>query len=134
MPAHLSCEKVLADASAQAMFLTFAKAEFSEENLEFWIAVSEFHRKWDAGEDKTSLLEGMFTEYLNPGSLKQVCIGDSKVNALKAKMKEANVATLKGLFDDAQEIALKTLKEDIFPRFEEHTDGQALLGAGTHNQ
>ena len=54
------------------------------------------------------------------GAEKQVCIGawDTAV--------QQKAALAKDMFDASQLIAEKTLREDIFPRFEENEKGKAL--------
>ena len=62
----------------------------------------------------------MVDTFLRDGAEKQVCIGawDTAV--------QQKAALAKDMFDASQLIAEKTLREDIFPRFEENEKGKAL--------
>ena len=136
----LSCDKVLANAAARDSFVKFATDEFSVENLEFWIEVTKFEAAWASFSNKSAELDRMFQHYLVEGAPKQVCIGADKVQKLhdaRRKLEsEGPDSDLRTMFSttgikhvgfNTQEIALKTLKEDIFPRFEESDAGQKLV-------
>ena len=127
---QLSLSKVLLspEASVSGALMAYARADMSEENLEFWYAIEDFRRNWDGKlEDetaRTALCNEVITQFLKAGSPKQVCIGDNKVKLMLERADQGHYA--KEMFDEPQAIAKKTLIEDIFPRFEESEAGKAL--------
>ena len=81
-PALLNLDATLQDHEASSAFMVFAKADMSEENLEFWLKVAEFRVAWDADEDaerRKQAASAILDEYLKDGAPKQVCIGDWRV-------------------------------------------------------
>ena len=122
----LSLSKTLEDSEAKGAFMSFARADMSEENLEFFYVVSDFHAAWDACEPdgRGTLVSEIVDRYLKAGAEKQVCIGDSKVRRVVELAAEGTIS--RDMFDSAQQIAKKTLLEDIFPRFEDSEAGKSL--------
>lgn len=128
--AVLSLTKVLDDKEAGDAFLVFARADISEENLEFYFEVFNFQSAWDAkGEDeegRIALSNDVIERFLKSGAPKQVCIGDRKVAAILESGKYS-----RDMFDEAQRIARKTLSEDIFVRLASHSNTHpSLLESG----
>ena len=122
-PVELDINKVLANANACDQFLKFAQADFSSENLEFWLEVPKFHAAYEkAGSDaeRRKLADEMIAEFLTDTSNRFVCIGASNI----AEVKSAELS--KNMFDGARETALNTLNLDIFPRFTESPGGLEL--------
>ena len=121
-PKELSLKRVLADSKALADFMAYAQADLSSENLEFWVEVNAFRAAWDGAVDaaREAASTKMVDTFLRDGAEKQVCIGawDTAV--------QQKAALAKDMFDASQLIAEKTLREDIFPRFEENEKGKAL--------
>lgn len=127
---QLSLSKVLhsPEPSVSGALMAYARADMSEENLEFYYAVQDYHGNWDAKlEDEAAriaLCNEVIAQFLKAGAPKQVCIGDNKVKLMLERAEQGHYA--KEMFDEAQAIARKTLLEDIFPRFEESEAGKAL--------
>lgn len=131
---ELSLTKTLNNPDAFGMFMAFARDDFSEENLEFWMEINDLGGKWDSkseGADaetcsaaQSELCKAIIGTYLKAGAPKQVCIGDYKV---KETLDLAEAGTFsRDMFDEAQRIAERTLAQDIFPRFTESVPGIEL--------
>jgi hypothetical protein len=124
---ELSLTKTLADDEASGAFMAFARADMSEENLQFWFAVKDFREGFAASEADGSAAEraaALVKSYLKAGAEKQVCIGDRRVAPVLEAAERGEVSA--EMFDHPQGIAQGTLAQDIFPRFVESPAGQAL--------
>jgi len=125
----LNLDSTLNDSEASGLFMAFAKADISEENLEFWLEVAEFRKAWDAKEDdedgRKALANAVIETYLKSGAPKQVCIGDRKVNDLIAEVAQGQ-GYHRDMFQMPETIAYNTLREDIFPRFDDSDSGRDL--------
>ena len=120
-PRELSVTKVLASKEATAAFLTFAQGEFSAENLEFWLEVNAFQKRWDTNDQtaREADCKQIIEEFLKEGADRQVCIGDHRVKLIPGEYS-------KEMFEMPQQIALETLTLDIFPRFADSAKGAEL--------
>ena len=70
---QLSLDACLQAADATQTLLAFAKKDLSEENLEFWLEVQAFRKRWDSGSDeqRNKDAEWMVAEFLTEGSPRQ---------------------------------------------------------------
>ena len=131
MPASgqlLNLKATLDDSDASAAFMAFARADMSEENLEFFLQVADFRAAWDAkegeGAAQQEMARSLITTFLKAGAPKQVCIGDWRVKKVLDDA-EAGVFS-KGMFAEPAAIAENTLAQDIFPRFQDSDPGLEL--------
>lgn len=125
-PSVLNLAATLQDAEASSLLMAFAKADFSEENLEFWLVVAKFRDAWSTSEqsDRQKEAEAILDLYLRDGAQKQVCVGDWRV---KRVVSDAGSGTFSGdMFAEAALIAERTIAEDIFPRFQDSQPGSEL--------
>jgi hypothetical protein len=124
----LSLPKTLRDDEASGAFMAFARADLSEENLEFWFTVNDFKDSWDKREGdeagQRALAMEIIGTFLKPSSSKQVCIGDRRVGTVIDAAEGGSFS--KDMFDEPQQIAELTLAQDIFPRFVECEAGRKL--------
>ena len=107
--------------------LACALSTAHSENLEFWLEVKEFQRRWDATEDQAVRdkdVEWMIAEFLTEGGPRQVCIGDKRVQEV---LDGAKGNYTRDMFSLPEDIAYGTLKLDIFMRFEETEEGKNLF-------
>lgn len=136
VPGNLSLSKTLRDDEASGALMAFARADVSEENLEFWFAVNDCRRAWDeagaaaasgyatVSEARTRRVKELIATFLKEGAPKQVCIGDQRVQAVIAAAESGTFERTS--FDGAQMVAELSLAQDIFPRFVESAAGQRL--------
>uniref|UniRef100_A0A452H5Y7 Regulator of G-protein signaling 1 n=1 Tax=Gopherus agassizii TaxID=38772 RepID=A0A452H5Y7_9SAUR len=106
-----SLEKLLASQSGQVAFREFLKSEFSEENIEFWLACEDYKKtKSDHLQDKA---EKIYEEFVQIDAAKQVNID---YHTRKATAKKAQDPTFTS-FDEAQKTVYVLMERDSYPRF-----------------
>ncbi|KAG6933779.1 regulator of G-protein signaling 1 [Chelydra serpentina] len=106
-----SLEKLLASQSGQGAFREFLKSEFSEENIEFWLACEDYKKtKSDHLQDKA---EKIYEEFVQIDAAKQINID---YHTRKATAKKAQDPTFTS-FDEAQKTVYVLMERDSYPRF-----------------
>uniref|UniRef100_A0A7M4DXN3 Regulator of G-protein signaling 1 n=1 Tax=Crocodylus porosus TaxID=8502 RepID=A0A7M4DXN3_CROPO len=106
-----SLEKLLASQRGQGVFREFLKSEFSEENMEFWLACEEYKKtKSDHLHGKA---ERIYEEFVQSNAVKQINI-DYRTRETTAK--KAQDPTLTS-FDEAQKTVYVLMERDSYPRF-----------------
>ncbi|XP_039339912.1 regulator of G-protein signaling 1 [Gopherus flavomarginatus] len=106
-----SLEKLLASQSGQVAFREFLKSEFSEENIEFWLACEDYKKtKSDHLQDKA---EKIYEEFVQIDAAKQINID---YHTRKATAKKAQDPTFTS-FDEAQKTVYVLMERDSYPRF-----------------
>ncbi|XP_019357563.1 PREDICTED: regulator of G-protein signaling 1 [Gavialis gangeticus] len=106
-----SLEKLLASQRGQGVFREFLKSEFSEENMEFWLACEEYKKtKSDHLHGKA---ERIYEEFVQSNAVKQINI-DYRTRETTAK--KAQDPTLTS-FDEAQKTVYILMERDSYPRF-----------------
>ncbi|KAK3088040.1 hypothetical protein FSP39_013838 [Pinctada imbricata] len=107
-----SFESLLSDKSGLELFRGFLRSEFSEENLEFWLACQEYKDSPDV----TSICshsKQIFDDYVALQAPKEVNL-DSKTR-MKTVLNLENPTRLS--FDDAQRRIQSLMEKDSYPRF-----------------
>jgi hypothetical protein len=94
--------------------MTFARADCSEENLEFWFAASDFQRAWDTKADadqegRAASATEVINRFLVAGAERQVCIGDRRVQSVIELAGQGTIS--RDMFVEAQQIAKWTLEQ-----------------------
>lgn len=106
-----SLEKLLANQTGQNVFENFLKSEFSEENIEFWLACEDYKKT------ETDLLyckaEKIYKVFVQSEATKQINI-DFHTRESTAKKIKAPTLTC---FDEAQKIIYTLMEKDSYPRF-----------------
>ncbi|XP_077011882.1 regulator of G-protein signaling 21 [Tamandua tetradactyla] len=105
-------DTLLANQAGLDAFRTFLKSEFSEENVEFWLACEDF-KKTESAEKVASKAKMIYSEFIEANAPKEINI-DFRTRDLISK----NIAepTLK-CFDEAQKLIYSLMAKDSFPRF-----------------
>ncbi|XP_006728493.1 regulator of G-protein signaling 21 [Leptonychotes weddellii] len=93
-------------------FRTFLKSEFSEENVEFWLACEDF-KKTESAEKIASKAKMIYSEFIEADAPKEINIDFSTWDLISKNIAEP---TLK-CFDEAQKLIYSLMAEDSFPRF-----------------
>jgi hypothetical protein len=124
MPKGLECAKVLRDPEAIAKLLAFAEADFSAENIKFWIDVAAFLQKCDSqpAEWQQTRAQEIYDMYLKNGAPEQVCFTPEVLRGVESSMSSAGKATFENVFV----LAERAINEDIFQRFCDSDPGQKL--------
>ncbi|XP_040309541.1 regulator of G-protein signaling 1 isoform X1 [Herpailurus yagouaroundi] len=106
-----SLEKLLANQIGQDVFGSFLKSEFSEENIEFWLACEDYKKT------ESDLLhckaEKIYKAFVHSDAAKQINI-DFRTRESTAKKIKAPTPTC---FDEAQKIIYTLMEKDSYPRF-----------------
>ncbi|XP_053463619.1 regulator of G-protein signaling 1 [Nycticebus coucang] len=106
-----SLEKLLANQTGQDVFGNFLKSEFSEENIEFWLACEDYKKT------ESDLLrckaEKIYKAFVHSDAAKQINI-DFHTRESTAKKIKAPTPTC---FDEAQKIIFTLMEKDSYPRF-----------------
>ncbi|KAM9542860.1 regulator of G-protein signaling 1 [Guaruba guarouba] len=106
-----SLEKLLASQSGQSVFREFLKSEFSEENIEFWLACEDYKKtKSDHLHGKA---ERIYEEFVQSDAIKQINI-DYQMREATAKRAQDPTHTS---FDEAQKMVYILMERDSYPRF-----------------
>ncbi|KAM9379353.1 regulator of G-protein signaling 1-like [Phaethornis superciliosus] len=106
-----SLEKLLASQSGQGVFREFLKSEFSEENIEFWLACEDYKKtKSDHLHGKA---ERIYEEFVQSDAIKQINI-DHQMREATAKRAQHPTHTS---FDEAQKTVYILMERDSYPRF-----------------
>ncbi|XP_028740458.1 regulator of G-protein signaling 1 [Peromyscus leucopus] len=106
-----SLEKLLANQTGQSVFGNFLKSEFSEENIEFWLACEDY--KKTESELLSSKAENIYKAFVHSDAAKQINI-DFRTRESTAKKIKAPTPTS---FDEAQKVIYTLMEKDSYPRF-----------------
>ncbi|XP_030285053.1 regulator of G-protein signaling 5 [Sparus aurata] len=101
-------ETLLSTKSGLQVFRGFLRSEFSEENLEFWLACEEY--RVSPSKTKASSIYGQF---INPDAPQEVNLDAETRESLLAVMDSLCADT----FDKAQQRIYSLMAKDSFPRF-----------------
>ncbi|KAM4642782.1 regulator of G-protein signaling 16-like [Discoglossus pictus] len=94
------------------VFRTFLQTEFSEENLEFWVACEEY-RKTRSSSKLPAKAQAIFEKFLHSGATKEVNIDHQTRELTRQQILVAS----RSCFDEAQEQARILMEKDSYPRF-----------------
>nr|XP_060627611.1 regulator of G-protein signaling 1 [Anolis sagrei ordinatus] len=106
-----SLEKLLATPYGQDAFREFLKSEFSDENIEFWLACEDY--KKTQADHLHSKAEKIYKEFVQSNAIKQVNID---FHTRKDIAKEAQDPTPSS-FNEAQRLVFVLMERDSYPRF-----------------
>ncbi|XP_045374218.1 regulator of G-protein signaling 3 isoform X8 [Camelus bactrianus] len=107
-----SLEKLLLHKYGLAVFQAFLRTEFSEENLEFWLACEDF-KKVKSQSKMASKAKKIFAEYIAIQACKEVNLDSYTREHTKDNMQSVT----RGCFDLAQKRIFGLMEKDSYPRF-----------------
>ncbi|XP_021488566.1 regulator of G-protein signaling 16 isoform X2 [Meriones unguiculatus] len=107
-----SFDLLLSSKNGVAAFHAFLKTEFSEENLEFWLACEEF-KKIRSATKLASRAHRIFDEYIRSEAPKEVNIDHETRELTKTNLQAATASC----FDVAQGKTRTLMEKDSYPRF-----------------
>lgn len=112
----MACRPCIANAGyvadGVAAFRAFLKTEFSEENLEFWLACEEF-KKTRSTAKLVSKAHRIFEEFVDVQAPREVNIDFQTREATRKNMQEPSLTC----FDQAQGKVHSLMEKDSYPRF-----------------
>ncbi|ELK32176.1 Regulator of G-protein signaling 21 [Myotis davidii] len=101
-----------AAAWSENMDTLLTNQEFSEENVEFWLACEDF-KKTESAEKIASKAKMIYSEFIEADAPKEINIDFSTRDLISKNIAEP---TLK-CFDEAQKLIYSLMAKDSFPRF-----------------
>ncbi|XP_037668683.1 regulator of G-protein signaling 16 isoform X1 [Choloepus didactylus] len=107
-----SFDLLLSSKNGVAAFHAFLKTEFSEENLEFWLACEEF-KKIRSAAKLASRAQRIFEEFVRAEAPKEVNIDHETRELTRTNLQ----ATTAACFDVAQGKTRTLMEKDSYPRF-----------------
>nr|XP_023665366.1 regulator of G-protein signaling 3-like [Paramormyrops kingsleyae] len=107
-----SLEKLLAHKYGLAAFRAFLRTEFSEENLEFWLACEDY-KKIKSQSKMASKSKKIFSEYIAVQSCKEVNLDAQTREQTKDNLQNITCSC----FDQAQRKIYGLMERDSYPRF-----------------
>ncbi|XP_075038826.1 regulator of G-protein signaling 21 [Mixophyes fleayi] len=112
MESYESMGKLLANKDGLAAFRDFLKSEFSDENIEFWLACEDF-KKTKISSQLAFKANKIYCEYIKAEAPREVNIDHKTRDLISQKMSQPTA----NCFDDAQELIVCLMAKDSFPRF-----------------
>ncbi|XP_055991358.1 regulator of G-protein signaling 3 isoform X1 [Sorex fumeus] len=107
-----SLEKLLLHKYGLAVFQTFLRTEFSEENLEFWLACEDF-KKVKSQSKMAAKAKKIFAEYIAIQACKEVNLDSYTREHTKDNLQ----CVTRNCFDLAQKRIFGLMEKDSYPRF-----------------
>ncbi|XP_053303612.1 regulator of G-protein signaling 3a isoform X6 [Pleuronectes platessa] len=107
-----SLDKLLAHKYGLAAFRAFLRTEFSEENLEFWLACEDY-KKIKSQSKMASKAKKIFAEYIAIQSCKEVNLDSYTRDHTKDNLQNVT----RSCFDLAQRRIYGLMEKDSYPRF-----------------
>ncbi|KAJ8246226.1 hypothetical protein GJAV_G00265230 [Gymnothorax javanicus] len=104
-------ESLLNSKIGQQVFRWFLRSEFSEENLEFWLACEDY--RIGPGTQLSSKALRIYSQFINAEAPQEVNLDAETREALTSMIKEPKSDT----FDKAQQSIFSLMAKDSFPRF-----------------
>ncbi|NXU58948.1 RGS21 protein, partial [Turnix velox] len=95
-----------------AAFRTFLKSEFSEENVEFWLACEDF-KKTKSSTEIASKARKIYSVFIQDDAPKEINIDFHTKSHISQSISEPTLSC----FDDAQRLIYSLMAKDSFPRF-----------------
>ncbi|XP_069497519.1 regulator of G-protein signaling 8 isoform X2 [Ambystoma mexicanum] len=108
----LSFDLLLSHKYGRAVFRAFLKTEFSDENLEFWIACEEY-KKTRSASKLPSKANRIYQEFIDVQAPREVNIDFQTRELTKSNLSEATP----NCFDQAQARVRSLMEKDSYPRF-----------------
>ncbi|XP_077192405.1 regulator of G-protein signaling 21 [Paroedura picta] len=107
-----SVDTLLANKEGLAAFRTFLKSEFSEENIEFWLACEDF-KKTKSAVKIASKAHQIYSDFIQADAPKEINIDFNTRDRIARNISEPSLQC----FDDAQRLIYSLMAKDCFPRF-----------------
>ncbi|XP_017284581.1 regulator of G-protein signaling 21-like isoform X2 [Kryptolebias marmoratus] len=118
---HLSLERLLRDKKYLAAFRSFLQSEFSEENIEFWLACEDF-KSTASSEDLDWKAKKIYEEFISPTACREINVD----HRIKEKIQKSLEKPSRPCFDEAQKQIYLLMLTDSCPRFL-HSDAYLSL-------
>ncbi|XP_007893852.1 regulator of G-protein signaling 5 [Callorhinchus milii] len=107
-----SLDKMLAHPYGLAAFRAFLRSEYSEENLDFWLACEDY-KKTKSPVKRASKAKKIYSEFIETDAPKEINIDFETKDFTKKKLLDHNSCT----YDVAQSKIYNLMEKDSYPRF-----------------
>ncbi|XP_062973320.1 regulator of G-protein signaling 21 [Elgaria multicarinata webbii] len=107
-----SVDTLLANKDGLDAFRSFLKSEFSEENIEFWLACEDF-KKTKSAAKMASKAQTIYSEFIQADAPMEINIDFNTRDHITQTISEPTLQC----FDDAQRLIYNLMAKDSFPRF-----------------
>ncbi|XP_072198926.1 regulator of G-protein signaling 21 [Excalfactoria chinensis] len=107
-----SVDTLLANKDGLEAFRKFLKSEFSEENVEFWLACEDF-KKTKSSTKIAAKAQKIYADFIEADAPKEINIDFHTRNHISQNISEPTLSC----FDDAQRLIYSLMAKDCFPRF-----------------
>ncbi|CAH2313230.1 Hypothetical predicted protein [Pelobates cultripes] len=128
MECYESVEKLLASKDGLAAFRDFLKSEFSDENIEFWLACEDL-KKTKTSNQITLKANKIYSEFIKSEAPREVNIDHKTRDIISQNISQPTSSC----FDDAQKLILCLMAKDSFPRFLRSDNYKDLLKKQQNN-
>ncbi|KAE8294639.1 Regulator of G-protein signaling 3 [Larimichthys crocea] len=118
---HQTLEKLLRDKKYLAAFHAFLRSEFSEENIEFWLACEDF-KSTASPDDLCWKAEEIYREFIQPTACREINVDHHIKEEIKKSLEKPSLSC----FDEAQKQVYLLMERDSCPRFL-HSDAYLSL-------
>ncbi|XP_036969481.1 regulator of G-protein signaling 21-like [Acanthopagrus latus] len=109
---HPTLEKLLRNKKYLAAFCSFLRSEFSEENIQFWLACEDF-KSTASPDDIRWKAEEIYREFVEPTACREINVD----HHIREKIKESLENPSRSCFDEAQRHVYLLMERDSCPRF-----------------
>ncbi|XP_041276017.1 regulator of G-protein signaling 18-like isoform X1 [Onychostruthus taczanowskii] len=107
-----SFDKLLSEKAGLDAFTKFLKTEFSEENIEFWIACEDY-KKSKSAQELLPKAKTIFETFIQKDAPKEVNLDFHTKEVTSQSMGQP----LRSTFDAAQSTVYRLMEQDSYPRF-----------------
>uniref|UniRef100_A0AAY4A9G7 RGS domain-containing protein n=1 Tax=Denticeps clupeoides TaxID=299321 RepID=A0AAY4A9G7_9TELE len=107
-----SFEELLGNSDGVETFTQFLRTEFSEENIEFWLACEEY-KKTQSNPKLLSNAKQIYAIYIDTDAPKEINIDHSTKATIQKNIADPTASC----FDAAQSKIYSLMKKDCYPRF-----------------
>uniref|UniRef100_H2ZUS0 Regulator of G-protein signaling 1 n=1 Tax=Latimeria chalumnae TaxID=7897 RepID=H2ZUS0_LATCH len=107
-----SLEKLLATKDGTTAFSIFLKSEFSEENIEFWLACEDY-KKTKSSSKLASKAAKIYKEFIQQDAPKEINIDFHTRETISKVVTQSS----QSCFSEAQKIIYNLMEKDSYPRF-----------------
>ncbi|XP_029938867.1 regulator of G-protein signaling 21-like isoform X1 [Salarias fasciatus] len=104
--------KLLKDKKYLAAFRSFLQSEFSDENIEFWLACEDF-RSTTSPDELCWKAEKIYQEFIQPAACREINVD----HQVREKIKKSLKKPTSSCFDEAQKQVYLLMERDSCPRF-----------------
>ncbi|XP_031138297.1 regulator of G-protein signaling 21 isoform X2 [Sander lucioperca] len=109
---HPTMETLLHNKKYLAAFRSFLQSEFSEENIDFWLACEDF--RWTTSQDDLRWkAEGIYQEFIQPSACREINVD----HHIRERIKKSLEKPSHSCFDEAQKHVYLLMERDSCPRF-----------------